>query len=499
MAAAIGYAMFQAGFSLAAVNFVTIGAGAAIVNTAILIGASAALAAATSSGPAARSGINAPELRGIVRRARPPQRVIYGTNVRTSGALFFEKNVPPWQYVGLALSRRPCTLKRTLIGTVPVAFDPVGNAATAPWGVGSNIFLSRSWRDGTHDYPDPLLAADFPDLDPNYRQLGAACAVMKAHYGDDIEHHERLWGLNLIPNYQFDVEGAPVYDPREAGQNRDDPSTWRPSDTGALVQADYLRADFGGRVPGDQIDWDVVARKADEDEDLIALKGGGVHKRYTINGIVQLNQRPRDVIDAMTRANRGFVLQARGKVGIGGWRKLMPAATIGDRDILRGFSFRDAAPRRAVLNRVRTRFVAPDREYETVDGPILDDVDQQLADGEVREATLDLPFTAEHPRAQRLAKARRDDSRGGKTIDGLVLPLRFLGLAAGMRVTVDSRIWPEIGGSYVVRAAGMTDDFSAVAASLAEYDPAIGMNWRASVDEKDWTVADVLGEEAEAA
>jgi hypothetical protein len=109
--------------------------------------------------------------------------------------------------------------------------------------------------------------------------------------------------------------------------------------------------------------------------------------------------------------------------------------------------YRAAAPKKSLVNRVRCTFVAPDREYNTVDGPILTDDPLVAADGELLEATINLPFTTDHRRAQRLTKGYLLATRLGRTISG-PLNLDILGVAAGMVVTVSSDLYPFMNGTY---------------------------------------------------
>ena len=64
-----------------------------------------------------------------------------------------------------------------------------------------------------------------------------------------------------------------------------------------------------------------------------------------------------------------------GKIWIQSAKPRDPVATIHDGLIVGGFEFSAAGPKRDTLNNVATRFVANDREYQTVDGPLYRDTD----------------------------------------------------------------------------------------------------------------------------
>jgi hypothetical protein len=206
--------------------------------------------------------------------------------------------------------------------------------------------------------------------------------------------------------------------------------------------------------------------------------------------VILKNQPRADVLNAMLSANRGFVAQQQGRVWVTSSRPLPPQATMPtiDDGMLAGpLQYRSAQPKKSLVNKVRTQFVAPDRDYTTVDGPILVRADLQALDGEVLEQTISLPFTSDHRRAQRLAKGYLLAARLGRTIS-TNLNHSGLGLQAGMAVRVSSAIYPIMDGDYLVQTVGYPDDFSNIAVTLVEYDPTINGQWDPTVDEQDFTI-----------
>jgi hypothetical protein len=137
--------------------------------------------------------------------------------------------------------------------------------------------------------------------------------------------------------------------------------------------------------------------------------------------------------------------------------------------------------------------VAPDREYQLADGPVLDRSDLRTEDGELLEATLDYPWVQTHQRAQRLNKAHLGESRTGASITNLPVRLthRTLTLKAGDIVTVYSRLYPQMNGDYRVENSGFSDDFATVTLTLAGYDASIEGDWHPETDEQDFTLADL--------
>jgi hypothetical protein len=509
----IGAISLFEGLTGAAIGF----GSASLVGSAILVGASIGasyLARALQSrgnSPISNFAQSEQGNRFNERQPIPSKRIIYG-EAQVGGALFFEVVKAPYLYHGFLICADQITAFRKMwVGTNEVSF-----AALAP-----NTILTPIPVDGMPDFPnrlkaslriglpsqtlDGLLAADLTHLDATFRQQGIATAVARYHYGANYEEFVRLWGQAQRPNPLFLVNGVAVPDPRIAGTilnwNPDDPdsveeakATWRYSNNASLVTAHYLTQRYGGRIKPGRMDWDKVVAAADFDDDLIYCNDGTYQRRYTIDGVVTLNQPPSTVVAGMIAANRGFVLQSAGKVWVSSSRPRRAIATIHDGLLTGPVSIRQAKPKRDLINLVKTRFVAPDREYQTVDGPVLKRPDLEAADGEVLDAPLNLPFTLDHRRAQRLAKAFLLSGRSARQItcqcDVLLLAECEEELIDGA-VNFDSRLFPSGNGLYLVDSWEFADGFSKINLSLSEYDPSIETAWIAANDELPFEIADL--------
>lgn len=509
---ALGSFLFAAGAPLAVVNAVAIGGLGTIIGfgatVALSIGASYAANALIGAPQQAGGGTNSPDVRSSVRQAIPPQRIIYGTT-RVGGAVFFLETKPPFLYLGLLISARPIdSILSTTVGEVPVNFSTNGDASTTPFNDGSEVFIRRSIRLGAANQTrDPLIASDFPDIPASFRQRGIATAVYRFRYGADWDQYQALWGNTQIPNVLMEVRGSPVFDPRDPAQRMfSDPydpadvtdamATWKWSDTASLVQADYLVQPYGARIHPNRVRWDKIAEAAEYDEQPVGLKGGGFQKRYTINGMVMKNQARMSVMQSMLSANRGFVAQSEGRVWITSAKVTPPVLTIVDSMLIGGFQYRDNAPRKDLVNRIRVRFTAPDREYQLVDGPLRNNLAYQAADGEIFEQTVELPFTNDDRRAQRIAKAYMDQTRRGKTLAIALGPDHLAlageeGIDAGAIVRVESELFPALSGLYQVSQGGWSEDFSTFQVGLIEYAPEVENGWNPETDEQPFTIIDI--------
>jgi hypothetical protein len=498
------------------------GIGIGTVVTGLVIGASYAIQAINApkqgSGIGSAAGINSPETRGNIQQSAPIERWVYG-RVRAGGAVFFvDDSKPPYLYLGLLLSGRQISGIRGLhISTNDIqlssfAFDtqifplPVDGQIYQKAGVNR---LSMSFGAGTPgQLIDPILDADFPNLDSSFRQRGIARAVFKFKFGDDAADFEKMWGQGVsVPSPLIDIDGAPIYDPRDPTQFY--PSDWRDEAevaaamatwkyrvngkevgrTASLVQADWLGHPSGVNYPVDRIRWDEIARSADFDEEPVANKDGTSRPRSTIDGVVTLDQSPRTVMESMLTTNQGFLVQDRGRGWVQPSMPRTPVLTIDDDMLLGGFEFQDNRAKSDLINEVTARFSAADREYQDTDAPTLTRDDLIESDGEVLSKTIRLPFHSDHRAVQFTEKQYLETSRLRRSFTGPIKVKAIVdGLKAGACVRIWSKIYTEMNALYDVVSTGFLDDFSGLPLSLRECGPNIPINWNPATDEQDFTL-----------
>ncbi|WP_315833889.1 hypothetical protein [Bradyrhizobium prioriisuperbiae] len=507
--------LITSGIALVGSLFTSAAITNAVIGIGLSIGLSYAAQALQKRGQAPITGndnsaaLNSPAVKYNERQAIPSKRIPYGY-VQQGGALFFESVKPPYLYQGILLSAKQITaIQKMWIGTNEIFFDSlVPNTILTPIGVsGQPNYPGRlqiCFRLGSATQAiDPLLHNDFPNLDASFRQQGIATAVCRYHYGGDYTEFTSLWGQVQRPNPLFLVQGVSVPDPRRAGHilnwNPNDPdsvaeaeASWSFSNNSSLVQAHYLTQRFGGRIDPGRMDWDKVAAAAEYDDDIIGCLDGTFQRRYTIDGLITLNQSPVDVISGMISANRGFVLESAGRVWVSSSKPRYPVVAIHDGILTGNVDYRAAKPKRDLVNRIKNRFIAPDREYQQVDGPVLSRTDLQSKDGEILDATLNLPFTLDDRRAQRLQKAFLESGRLGAQ---LVVRCDVSLLAesseelVGSSIKFDSILFAQANGVYFVTDWGFADGFTSIDVTLTQYDPSIELNWVPNVDEQPFVLA----------
>lgn len=478
----------------AAVGFTAASLVGSIAIGATVLGANYALAAInkpkTGSGIGAATAINSPEARGNIQQSAPIQQWAYG-EVRKGGAVFFlDDSKPPFLHLGLLLSGRQISGIRGIhIGINDIALPSFAfDLPLIPLDVdgqvyikGGNSRLVMAFGAGRDDQAlDPILANDFTSLDTSFRQRGIARAMFRFQFGDDTEDFQKMWGQGVsIPSPLIDLAGMPLYDPRDPSQRypldwrdaedvADAMATWkyerdakRVGRTAALAQADWLGHPDAVNYPVNRIRWDEIARAADFDEE----------RGHYIDGVVSLDQSPRTVMEAMLTANRGFMVQDRGYGWTSSSQPRDPVITIDDNMLMGGFEFQCDRAKADLVNEVRNRFSAAEREYQDVDGPVLTREDLIDVDGETFAKTVRLPFTSSSDAVQILSNQYLDEARLPRSLT-CTIKVKAIGddVGPGKIARVDSRIYPQMNGDYSIESLGMLDDFSGLPISLREYD-----------------------------
>lgn len=419
-------------------------------------------------------------LQQIVKQAIPPQRVAFGT-VTTSGALFFLADDPPYLYYGLLLAAHKCgPLDSIYLNNHRVFIDANGEATSVPFRDGATSYLKVSYRDGDIDQAiDPILAADFPDLPSTFRQRGHTTAVIRAHYGFGVDRqakdddHKRVYGDSgqLTPLFRF--KGAFCYDPRDPTHDINDSTTWSWSDNAAICFMRWLTFQWPDTRLLDpaKINWSLVAQAADICDEWEQSSLGDPFRRHTVNGIVQSTDQAFDVIEQMKLAGNSLLVLNGGKIyPVAFDRKRKPKATLHLDMVTGGFEFTNEARLREMANVVKTKFVAPDREWQTVLGPVDRRPALISADGAERERLVDGAFIEGHRRAQRAGSFVLNDSRLGKTLSVPVTEEAHEWVPGDVITVWFPKKFEKVNGTYQLRGKIANDKISGYQISLVEYD-----------------------------
>ena len=187
----------------------------------------------------------------------------------------------------------------------------------------------------------------------------------------------------------------------------------------AYILRDYLTSSYGLGVDATEIDDTLFVAAANICDENVSLSAGGTEKRYTTNGSFTTGSKPKDVIDALTRAMGGTIWYAQGKWRVRAAAYVTPALTFTEDDLLAGFTISTRHSRRDNYNIVRGTFVGSETNYQQSDFPQIKSQTFINADNGIESAIdLDLGFTDTNTRAQRIAKIALFKNREQLTIEG---------------------------------------------------------------------------------
>lgn len=490
----IGAAAVNAAFATASVIAGALGVG---LSVGLQYGVSKLLAPGGPAGQA--STVNAPPVKGTIKQASAPQRIVFGRN-KIGGIVYLYEVIPPKLYLGLIYSSLPIRdYGRITIEEQEVIFSRTGDI----WTPISPPFLTSSgdnrirvaFQEGTIDQPvNPLAAIARPDLGSDFKLPGLANAVWEFDYGTDFDEFQTLWGQTQIPNPLVETDtGAPIFDPRnplnrwpdwtDAEDVADAISTWKPTRTAALIQAFWRAAPFGLQAGYGGTNWDEVAKAATFDERVIGTLSDGFIQRGTIDGVVTLDQPPNQVLDSMMTANRAFQVRRSGKGWIEPAQPLEPVFTISDSVIVGGIQFQRDKAKRDRTTKASALFVSPIRQFTEVETPSYVKTAEIASDGEELEASLRFAFTADFQNAERLVKETVEQSLLERSLS-LSCSMHCYGLREGHVVRVESTKYPYINGIYQIEEWALDDNRSSIALTLSEFDKSIPISWNPDNDEQ---------------
>lgn len=250
--------------------------------------------------------------------------------------------------------------------------------------------------------------------------------------GDSDERLER-WPSSP-PVISTDGRWSKVWDPRETGQDPDDPATWAWSRNWALIVLDALMRNpiqqyrIGNALLQSLID------AADAADEIVAKKDGTSEPRYCADGVLVFEgSELLDQLGPLLEAGAGSWTRVGGRLGLvpGVWRD--PTVTVTDA-LDPEMEFDRWIEGRELINVVKTRYVSPARGYEMADLPPYSPPGAVAEDGAIeRTMSLDLNFVKSPTQAMRLQAIAGKKARLQKRWAG-VLPPESLNVVAGSRV-----------------------------------------------------------------
>jgi len=345
-----------------------------------------------------------------VRQPAVSWEYMYG-RVRKGGSYAFIHSTDNHNYLHLVIivaDREISSIDEIYFGDQLVTLDVDGNATgTNPSGDNYQGYVRVIKRLGTANQTAfAELIADAPDKWTSAHRLrGKACVYVRLKY-------EASRFAGGIPNITIIGDGHKLYDPRDALQVANDPSTWTFDDNADLCLADYLRdkkiglSALESEIP--LAEWIAAANACDE---AVPLSAGGTEKRYTCNGIVDSANTHKTIVEGLLTAMNGKVVTTgtSWKIYPAVWR--VPEKSLDEGDLRSGINTKTRRPRKDLINGVRGLYTSPANDYQPADFPaVISDAFVAL-DGEENFLDLSLPYTNSASMAQRIAKIQLLQSR----------------------------------------------------------------------------------------
>jgi hypothetical protein len=276
-----------------------------------------------------------------------------------------------------------------------------------------------------------------------------------------------------LPNVSAVIRGKELFDPRSGASAY--------SANAALAVLDYLRGEQGLREPADGWDEDTAIAAANICDELVPLAAGGTQKRYEAHGTYTLDEQPADVLAKLLSASAGTASYAGGRWFIepAAWR---PSNRVITQHQLRGpISVAHNRPFRDLFNGVRATYVRPDADWQETDAPVLLSDSAVMQDGgEPVYQALELPFTTNGIRAQRLMQIalRRNRAQRSITLDTM---LHHLALRPGATFTFDMP--RQARQTFRTTSWALAPDGGGVSLTAEADDPSI-YAWNPATDEQ---------------
>jgi hypothetical protein len=161
----------------------------------------------------------------------------------------------------------------------------------------------------------------------------------------------------------------------------------------------------------------------------ITASGSGTNKinkydqvRYSLNGIVNTESKPIDILEEMLTSMAGTLVFQQGKYFIYAAEAGSPTLTFDEDDLSGPIKVKPKPSRSETFNAVRGTYVSPRLKHQLTDYPPVKNSLYATQDGETIYRDIEFPFVNNATLAQRLAKIHLEKSRQGITVE---MPCNF--------------------------------------------------------------------------
>lgn len=412
---------------------------ATVVGTAAIIGVSIGLQYALNNPKTPRPEDGSQP----VRQGIAPRVMGYGRNRLAGNYMLFEAFSPPSTSCDVLAfhSGRVASIVSMYLHDDPVVLN-------ADLNTGVPTTVSGTWSDGRYDgviqvearkglVGESALSAMVSNPDSGWTAQ---------HVGNGIAHLGMICTApSTVPNFtkrfprqlplpSLVVDCAPVWDPRDEAQSREDEDSWQISYNPVLQLIDYLTRSDGGMG----LDYEtVIAPKlaelmveADLCDELVEKADASFEPRYQSSGWFQFDNAPENIIGEILSTCDGWLAESGEgalTLTVGVYREPEdPPLT--ERHIF-GFSLNYGGTDEDLINQLDISFTDPASKYVSVQPDPWRDEESISLVGRVKAKPLDLKWVQSHSQARRLAD--RAMQRLNASMDGsfttTLYGLRYLG------------------------------------------------------------------------
>ncbi|MGE0270291.1 MAG: phage tail protein [Alphaproteobacteria bacterium] len=331
----------------------------------------------------------------IVRSSVTPRRVVYGTALVSGPLVFAASTGSSKDYMHLVVPVAGHEAQE--IGDV--FFNDVNSTDERFDG----YFRVNKHLGASDQAADSDLVSEVEEWTEQHQLRGVAYFYVRLKWNRDV------WPTGL-PNVNAIVKGRKVFDPRTG--------VTAFSNNPALCIRDFLVSSFGLSADADEIDeasFIAAANVCDED---VPLSDTESQKRYTLDGTFGLDAKPIDVIEDLLTSCAGVLVYTQGRYRLTAGAAATATAALTADDLRGAVTVRPRISRRELYNSVRGTFVDPEQSWQATDfPPVLNSTYETQDGGERISRDIELPYTTDNVRAQRIGKIFLEMSRQGITVD----------------------------------------------------------------------------------
>jgi hypothetical protein len=450
------------GATIAGVSLATI-VGSLVVGAALL-GLSALL---TPKPPRFNNQALAQQYQAVVNQAAAPRRRGYGREKGGGIRAFYDSNGGVLHQIVMMHSGEIDAFEELYLGDKLVTLSGP-SVTTSPFSPYVNLYPATG---AASQAALASIVSAFPSVWTADHKLNGIAYVGASFSSPPSEEYLKVFPEGAATPTRAVMRLSRVFDPRTGV------TAW--SENAALCIRDFLLHPDGYRLTIDDIDEASFIAFANLCDEAVPLAAGGTQPRYTLGGMYNLNDEPKQVLVRMLAACDGELLENKdGKLEIRGGKWDEPTVTIGPENI-READLQQGADAFGAFNKLRILFTDPTQDYQATEAKAWDNLADQAERG-VMEENFSVDMVRSAPQARRLAKifrAKNNPEWRGTIATDLV------GLNARGERTIRV-VFPalQIDGTFFVTSHGIAADLSGCTIGISSLS-SDAYDWNAAAEE----------------